>query len=250
MEAKASYDFTILPSVCDFDGMLSTADCFGLFMDAAAAHADALGVGIFAMQQRGLFWLTVRTKVHFLRRPRMLERVTVHTRPIAPEKVRSIREYRLMQGDELLAEGKTEWTVVETPAGKIHPMQDVFPTAVEMAAAPQYAAPFCRIDPKFDAAAHFADYTVRATDIDVGGHMNNVAYLRALFSLLPVEAQRALPRDTVEIAFRAPCFEGETLACCRRASEDAMEFGLVKPDGTVGALIRTASRDGAYRQSR
>ena len=240
MEVSCSYERTITPSICDYDGRLSVPDCFGLFMDAAAIHAAELGVGIADMSRRGLFWLTVRTKVHFLRRPQMLERVTVWTRPIEPEKVRSIREYRLTKDGELLAEGKTEWTVVETPAGKIHPMQDVFPESVEMASAPAFAEPFCRIGPGFRAEEGFGSYTVRSSDIDVGGHMNNVAYLHALFGMLSAAERKSLPQNTVEIAFRAPCFEGETLSCFRRAAEQSAEFAMVKPDGTVGVLVKVS----------
>ena len=238
MEAFCSYPITVTPSVCDYDGLLSVPGCFGLFMDIAAIHAAELGVGIDDMSRRGLFWLTVRTKVHFLRRPRMLERVTVWTRPIVPEKVRSIREYRLLRDGELLAEGKTEWTVVEMPAGKIHPMPDVFPEAIEMASEPFYAAPFCRINPRFESAEAIGEYRIRSSDIDVGGHMNNVAYLHALFGMLPSAERKALPQSTVEIAFRAPCFEGETLSCFRRETADGAEFAMIKPDGTVGVLIK------------
>lgn len=238
MEVSCSYGRTIAPSICDFDGKLSVPDCFGLFMDAAAIHAAELGVGIADMSSRGLFWLTVRTKVRFLRRPRMLERVTVWTRPIQPEKVRSIREYRLTKDGELLAEGKTEWTVVEMPAGKIHPMQDVFPESVEMAFAPAFAEPFCRIRPDFGAEERFGAYTVRSADIDVGGHMNNVAYLHALFGMLSTAERKTLPQGTVEIAFRAPCFEGETLACFRREADTGAEFAMIKPGGTVGVLVK------------
>ena len=238
MEAAGQYQLTVTPSVCDESGRLSIAHCFGLFMDAAAQHAAELSVGIDEMTRRGLFWLTVRTKVHFLRRPQMLERVTIRTRPIQPEKVRSIREYRLICGEELLAEGKTEWTVVEMPAGKIHPMQDVFPQAIEMAASPAYAEPFCRIDPPFSEAERFGTYTVRSNDIDVGGHMNNVAYLHALFGMLSTAERKTLPQGTVEIAFRAPCFEGETLACFRREADTGAEFAMIKPGGTVGVLVK------------
>ncbi len=178
MEASEAYALTITPSLCDFDGKLSIPDCFSVFQDIAADHAERLGVGADAMFNRGLFWLTVKTKIHFLRRPAMPETVTVSTRPLAPEKVRSIREYRLTAGDELLAEGKTEWTVIETASGKIHPMADVFDPALELGREAGYTAPFCRIGPRFAPEERLGTYTVRSVDIDFGGHMNNVAYVR------------------------------------------------------------------------
>ena len=240
MEASESYALTILPSICDFDMRLSCPDCFAVFQDIAADHAQKLGVGAGAMFDRGLFWLTVKTKIHFLRRPAMLETVTVSTRPLAPEKVRSIREYRLTAGDELLAEGKTEWTVIETASGKIHPMADVFGSDLELGREARYTAPFCRIDPRFAPEERLGTYTVRSVDIDMGGHMNNVAYLRAVYGLLTTEARRNAPQNEVEIAFRSPCYEGETLTgYCRKLAE-AWELALVKPDNTPAVLVRMA----------
>ena len=77
MEASEAYALTITPSLCDFDGKLSIPDCFSVFQDIAADHAERLGVGADAMINRGLFWLTVKTKIRFLRRPAMPETVTV-----------------------------------------------------------------------------------------------------------------------------------------------------------------------------
>ena len=230
----------INPSLADADGLLSRYETFNIFMDVADDHAGKMGVAWRHISPRNLFWLTVKTKIHFLRRPAMPETVTVSTRPLAPEKVRSIREYRLTAGDELLAEGKTEWTVIETASGKIHPMADVFDPALELGREAGYTAPFCRIGPRFAPEERLGTYTVRSVDIDFGGHMNNVAYVRAVYGLLSTEARRTAPQNEVEIAFRSPCYEGETLTGFCRKLADAWELGLIKPDGTPAVLVRMA----------
>ena len=56
------------PSICDASGKLSHAEAFGLFMDIASFHAEQIGVGLGAMAQKDLFWLTVKTQVNFIRR--------------------------------------------------------------------------------------------------------------------------------------------------------------------------------------
>ena len=238
MEAQLSRQLTILPSMCDREMKLSIPDLFAQFMDAAALHADALGVGADAMFARGLFWLTVKTKARILRRPRLLETVTLTTRPLIPEKLRSIREYRLEQDGALLAEGKTEWAVLETDSGRLHPMADVFDSAVELGREPAYLAPFARIRPDFSEAEAIGTYAVRATDIDMGGHMNNIAYLRALLGVLPGPALAALPQGEVEIVFRTPCFEGDALTVRRRPTETGWELAALKPDGSPAVFLK------------
>ena len=240
MEASYSYSFPLPISRCDLTGRLGVADVFSLFMDAAAIHAQQLGVGAEAMIGRGLFWLTVKTKVEILDQPGLLEEVTVRTRPIAPEKVRSIREYRLERDGVLLARGKTEWAVIEIANGRIHPMGDVFPTGVEMAEKPEFDRPFARILPDFTGAEVLGTCRVRSVDIDIGGHMNNAAYLKAVLGLLDSEALKTMPRREIDVIFRAPCFEGEELTVLRRETESGWDLCVRKPDGAAALLIRAA----------
>ena len=238
MEAKLTREMTILPSICDREAKLSIPDLFAQFMDVATLHAEELGVGAEPMIRRGLFWITVKTKVHILRRPRLLETVTVSTRPLVPERVRAIREYRLEKDGELLAEGKTEWAVLETATGRPRLMDGVFESGLELGKEPAYTAPFARILPDFAGAEELGSCRVRSTDIDLGGHMNNIAYLRAAFGLLSGDQLKEMPQGTVEIVFRAPCFEGDLLCLRRRLTETGWELALVREDGTAAALLR------------
>lgn len=238
MEARLQYDYTILPSVCDREMKLGVADLFALFMDIATLHAEKLGVGADAMFSRNLFWLTVKTKVQILRRPRMLETVTLSTRPLAPERVRAIREYALTKGEEVLARGKTEWAVLETDSGKLHPTKGIFPEGLELAAEGAYSGAFARIKPDFSDGEELGTYRVRSTDIDLGGHMNNVAYLRAMLGVLSGKELEKLPQGEIDIAFRTSCFEGDTLAIRRRTTETGWELAALLPDGKPAVLMK------------
>ena len=44
----------ISPSMCDGSGNLGYADIFALFQDIAAEHAEEIGVGAAAMQEKGV----------------------------------------------------------------------------------------------------------------------------------------------------------------------------------------------------
>ncbi len=228
----------IYPSLCDLEGKLSVAGVFSLFMDIATQHAEHLGVGAKDMLSRGLFWLTVKTKVRILRRPGMMETVTLTTCPLVPERMRAIREYAMEQNGELLAQGKTEWAVLDTTTGRLHPMKGIFAPVLTLSDEPAFPAAFSRMDPDFSGCETLGTWTVRATDIDLGGHMNNVAYLRALLSLLPSGELKAFPEGNVELFFRNSCFEGDELTFLRRPTPCGLEFGAFRPDGTPAILVR------------
>ena len=231
---------TVDPSRCDSAGLLAIDHAFAMFMDIAGRHAEVLGVGMVPMLAKGLFWLTVRTKVRFLRRPAMLEAVALSTRPIAPSGTRCVREYRMEAGGEPLILGKTEWAVMDVRMGGLVPIADVFPEGTQMAPAPDFDAPFVRVTGSLARAELLGEYTVRSTDIDLGGHMNNAAYLRAALGLFSVARLKEMDPKEAEVVFLAPCFEGETLAFRVRERDGGTDFATFRPDGKLALLGRLA----------
>lgn len=228
----------IVPSLSDDSGLLGFQKCFGLFMDVAAVHAEHLGVGLDVMLGRGQFWITTKTMIRFIERPRMMERVTLRTWPELPSKIRGSRSYQILRGDRVLVAGKTEWAVMDLRTKQLVTMDTVYPAGLDFPAGSACPEAFARIPEGFDDAAPIAAYTVRATDIDMAGHMNNVAYLRALLGCFSGEEQRAMHIGKMEVIFRSPCYEGEKLLLQQRASEAGTDFRLSKEDGTTALLVR------------
>ncbi len=230
-------EIVVLPSLCDGSGRLGYPDAFGLFMDVAAEHAEALGIGLNAMAKRSLFWLTVKTQIRYFERPRMMERCTLRTWPEAPGRIRGDRSYQLLRGDSPLLVGKTEWAVTNLASGRLAAMQDVYPASMEFDTESAAAGPYARISDDFGGTEVFGVYTVRATDIDVGGHMNNAAYLRALFSLFPSEEIVGMAPKRIDAVFRAPCYEGDRLVFQLRDATGGREIRCARDDMTV-LLVR------------
>ena len=239
MECKMRKDITVGLSTCDHTGTLAVPHLFSLFMDLASEHGDAIGLGMDALSRHGLFWLTVKTKIRITRRPRLLERITADTWPEKPGRIRCNRFYRLTDGrGELLAEGKTEWTMLEVATGRLAPLSAAYPPELEHCEDVVCDAPYARIGDDFADAPEIAVYTVRSADIDVGRHMNNAAYVHALFGSLSCTEREAITVREADVHFRTPCFEGERLSVRRRDMEDGMEFGIVREDGKTAAAFR------------
>ena len=226
MNGRYARTLTILPSMCDASGRLGVPDAFALFMDIATEHAELLGVGMHGLMRKGLFWLTVRTRLRFHRRPALVEQVTAETWPEKPERSRCNRDYRLTQGGETLIEGKTEWMITNLKTGRLFPTDGVFPEDLEIVEDRVLPEPFMRLQDDFEGAEDIGAYTVRSTDIDLGGHMNNAAYVRAIAGAFSTGEWRALDIQEMEVAFRAPCFEGNRLRIQRRRAEEATELRL------------------------
>lgn len=235
MEAVFERTADVPSSMCDHTGRLGMADTFNLFMDLATVHALQMGCGWRHMMPKGLFWLTVKTKVVFgpvETRPPMGDEVVLRTWPEAPDKMRCVRDYQLDWGGRTVISGKTEWAILDMGTQRLVPVADVYPEGLAFDREPACPTPFVRVVDDFAGVEPYARYTVRSTDIDLGGHMNNVAYVRAVLGSFSVDEQRAIDIREIDAIFRNQCFEGDELALQRRETADGYDIRLSK-DGKV-----------------
>ena len=233
MQGYFERELTILPSMCDAAAKLGVPNAFALFMDIATEHAEALGIGMNGLMKQGLFWLTVRTRIRFIERPALTETVTVRTWPETPERSRCNRDYAILRDGRAIVEGKTEWMIMNMKTGRLSPVNGVFPEDLELLEDRVLPEPFMRMTDDFDGAGTLGTYTVRSTDIDLGGHMNNAAYIRAIAGMFSSQDWQAMDIHEMEVSFRAPCFEGETLLVQRRDTGEGVEIRLSREGKTV-----------------
>ncbi len=242
MDHKLERDFSVLTSTCDAQGKLSIRSVFDIFMDMAAEHAALLGVGYYSMLERRCFWVAVRTRVKIYERPQLGSHITAVTWPGKPGRAKSDRFYRLLMEDRVLAEGRTEWAVQDIDTGAVRRIDSYgYPMDLQHSEERVCGDPFLRfkgmdILPE-DLAAH---YTVQSSDIDVGHHMNNVAYIRMLLGTLSTKDLEKMEITEVEISYRQACYEGEELRIFRKTLGRDMFYQVVKPDGetAVQAVIK------------
>lgn len=227
----------ILSSVCDTEGKLGIYNTFNFFMDLAAEHAAQLGLGYYAMRDRRCYWVAVRTRVHFYKRPAMMESAEGETWPTAPTLAKCERFYRLSQGGQVLAEGRTEWAIQDMDTGRVVRCADCYPPALSLREDTVCGGVFTRFRPLVGDTEEFF-YTVGAMDMDVGNHMNNVMYIRMLLNTFSADTLRSMEVSGMEISYRRACVEGERLVIRRVRREDGWWFDVVKPDGEIAAQAR------------
>lgn len=243
MDAVYTSRLRVGASMCDFRGQLGLANTFALFQDVASEHAEVIGVGFEAMRARNAFWLTVRTRVHFYERPALMQMVEASTWAHAPGATRCDRFYQLTAGEKLLAEGRTEWCVYDTEKNAVRPTAEAgFDPGIAFCEDTVLGAPYARFRHDFTDADRACTHRVLPSDVDLGRHMNNVAYLRMLTDSFSVEEQAQLDAEEMEILFCLPCFEGQTLEIMRRKTDDGYEFGVRRPDGRYAALAALRTR--------
>lgn len=234
MESIYQRELMIDPSMTDIRAQLACHKAFMLFMDIAAEHAERLGIGTKLIQERKLFWLTVKTRLCFKRRPFQAETVTFSTWPETPDQMRCVRSYSATANGQTLITGKTQWAVMNMATGKLHPVADVFPEglAYHPTACPEE---FASITADFDNAEDIWEYTVRSTDIDLGRHMNNTAYIRAVFDTFTNRQLQELLIEAIDVVFLSPCAEGDKLTIQKVAEDDRIKVRIM--NGSTPAFL-------------
>ncbi len=211
----------IKPSDCDYAEILSYPDIFALFMDIATEQSRLLGYGSNILTPKGLFWVITKSKAKIFRRPGINETVFLTTWPEKPDRIRSRRNYILETNDEILVKCTTEWAVIDRNAGQLYQISNLYDPGFDFCKDSSLDDDFHRFTESFSENP-FAEYSVRSIDIDFEGHMNNVAYGRALFGLFSrAELESIQPRE-IDFQFKAPCFEGDRLLWYRCPSEDGL----------------------------
>ena len=163
---------------------------------------------------------------------------TAATWPDAPGRLRCNRYYTLKAGDRLLAEGKTEWIMLEPATGKMVKTEGNYPADLDHCPDVVCGLPFSRMDDKFDDCTELGVYRVNSGDIAVSQHMNNVRYIHALMGMLTTAQIEQLGITGAEAIFRIQCFEGESLSIRTRPWEEGIDLAAVKPDGKTAMILR------------
>ena len=221
MESVISKEFIILPSRCDGFGKLGIPQIFAAFGDIATLHADDIGVGLSALMPKRLFWVTVKTVIRINRLPAMSESHRITTWPETPERVRTYRDYRISTNDgESLIEGRSEWSIIDLDTGRPQSVADVFPADFVFSDEKTAVPAFTRVRDDMGDIEPFAEYTVRSTDTDVGGHFNNANYVRALAGVFSSAEWDGMNIREMEIIYKAQSYEGDRLFFRRRTEEN------------------------------
>ena len=122
---------------------------------------------------------------------------------------------------------------MNTELNTIAPATDLFPAELDYVSGSSVSEPFARIPARFDGVEPFASYTVRSTDIDLGGHMNNAAYPRALFGAFSIQELEAMQARSIDLIFRTPCYEGEKLDLYKKEGEGVTDLRVARGNETV-----------------
>jgi acyl-ACP thioesterase len=225
MTDELTIDLVVPYGEVDRDDQLLLPGIFKFLQEAAIKHANQFDTGARAMVVRGESWVLHRLAAAIQRYPRYEEPIRVVTWSSGIRLFRGYRDFRLYAGDELLVSASSLWLYVNRRTKVITRVPEAiatgFPTGHGAVFRPDLEK--SRFVPPDARTARACPVSVRYSDVDGNGHVNNTAYLDFLQTALVkngfpprpsnVEIQflREIPpdADTVEVRLER---RGQTIA--------------------------------------
>lgn len=145
--------------------------------ESAGAHAAQLGVGMERLAERNIAWVLREQAVRILRYPMLGEVVRIVTWPTRTERILCHRDYRICDASgTVVAQGSSAWLGLDLTTRRPRKADSFFHLAVENMPGPVFVQPPAPLSsPQGECLC--APRTVRASDMDALGHMNNLRYL-------------------------------------------------------------------------
>ena len=210
----------IKSSETDFQKRLKLSAFFQLMQDIAANHANHLGVGYEALQQRDLAWVLSRKKVRFMDFPRMGETITMRTWPKGlQQKIFFMRDHQMSGADgRPLAVATSAYVLVSTKARRI-----MLPNALEMNLPNNEGMSALddileKLPAPGDPLQDCCTLPVGYSAVDIMGHVNNARYIEWIADCFSLDEHRANRPHWLQINYLNEVLPGEQIALqrCRR----------------------------------
>ncbi len=215
----------------DREQVLLLRGVFELLQEAAIKHADQFAAGTLAVANRGETWVLNRMAAEIARYPRYEEPVRVVTWSSGIRGFKGYRDFRVYIGDELIASASTLWLYLSLATKSLcrvpREVADRFPSRADTVFCPDLEKRSWT-PPAPGAAGHAV--TVRYSDVDGNGHVNNTAYFDYLQTALVRGGFAPRPRR-LEIQFlREIPPDADRVAVRLEPREAAIAFALAGPD--------------------
>lgn len=202
-----------------------------ILQESAANHAYNCGMAIPHLMKKGLTWMLVKQLIRIQGYPVWRDTVTVETWSKGLRGFSALRDYRVTGKEGLLATGTSIWFIIDIEKRRpvrLDEFQYGFPSIPDLDV--MDASPG-----KIERPENFEIETalsIRRSDLDMNGHVNNSYYADWIFESLPEDLTRESLLTEIEIHYLNETRYGDPI--CVRTSFDGRT--------ALHSILRTSDR--------
>ena len=225
MAEITSYKHRIEPQDVDFTLRASVASIINYMLNVAGTDAHNKGFGVDVLQGQSFTWVLSRLAVEIKEQPRQYDDIEVDTWVNEFNRLSSTRNFRMRRGDTVLAEGVSQWCMINMDtrqAVDMSTLKDVYERAMVDEPSPiAIPARLRAIEP-----TNTTSRPVVYSDIDFNRHVNTLRYVDLIFDALPIELIEKNNGLRIDLNFIAEARYGQTLTIGAVQEDNIWQFEI------------------------
>ncbi len=201
-------------------------------------HADMIGLDHDNMiKTSNAFWIVSKIKVLLNGELKTGDKVTVKTWTYEPGMIRFDRACELKVGSFIKAKSIAEWCCLDYETRKIRKGSTINFPKLEMVETKKIQTNYTNMRLEVDQADYVYTKTIRATDIDVNNHTNNLKYNFMALDSFTVDELKSFSIKEYEIYFVNESHEGDKIDIYRKQEKSYFYIEGKCADKTIFRVV-------------
>lgn len=214
-------DFRVRSYETDPTGRASVPSICNYLQEVAGNHAFRLGVAVDQLQEEHLTWVLTRLRVNVDHYPRWRDQIVVETWPSGVDGLIATRDFLLLDSaGRRLARATSGWMMIDMERRRPVRMPEIITSLVTPDRERAMADLSARLSEPPTAETGSGPISVRYSDLDVNGHVNNVRYLDWALESMAIELLQSSAIRELEVHFRAEAVLGDAVIVRTALLED------------------------------
>jgi medium-chain acyl-[acyl-carrier-protein] hydrolase len=229
--------FTVNAFDCRPDGRMKPNALMQCLQEAAARHAEQLGVGFADLDRKNCFWVLANVKIQIASMPRWRDEMMIRTWPSGCTRIAASREFLGADPDgHELFRAASEWMILDKHTGRLRNL-----LRLDLHLPPDgprvLPADLHRLAPG-DGFTKAGALRVPFSALDFNGHVNNTEYVRWGLDGLHRSRHNVPMLRSIQATYLAEVFEGDEIeVLVAHDSESRVRILERKPDAPTGTNV-------------
>lgn len=204
---------------CRPDGAIKPNALLQYLQEAAACHAEQLGVGFRDLDRQGGLWVLVNLRIEVTRMPQWQDEMVVRTWPSGCKRLMASRECigSSPDGREFFR-AASDWMILDKQSGRPKNL-DRLDLNLPPDGPRTLAIDLTRLAPA-EGYATVGTLRVPFSALDFNGHVNNTEYVRWAFDAVHQKLGRVPEIHSIQLTYLAEVFDGDEIELLASAGGD------------------------------
>lgn len=209
--------FVVDDIMLDFKEHLPFSEIVKIFQFTTFKHSNLLGLDHVSMLEKSnAFWVVSRIKIVLKKQAGLFDKLsaTTWTHPIGM--VKAVRDCVVKHKNSIVAKCTSEWCCLDSETRKIRKLNSIHYPELEMLKLDNLNTQFELFNVELSDNDYVYTKIVRASDLDVNMHTNNLKYNQMVYDAFSVDELKSFDVNEYEIQFFNETKLGDNISILKR----------------------------------